>query len=221
MNQKLKTTDIAETTSIAGVQSIVEAIRAEMSEEGGLPAERKLADKLGVKRHQLRSALKILREGGEVPLPRPRARRSASVARTSDLVRNTNPVEVVELRIMIEPTLARLAALRATPNMIVALQRAVEDIAEGEAKAKGVDLHRMIAEAAGNGLALEFHSMLRRIECDVRLNSDVGEGLNRDTDTDQHKAIVAAIASRAPEEAERAMRAHLTSVHRMLLGGLE
>ena len=105
--------------------------------------------------------------------------------------------------------------------MIAALQKAVEDIAQGHGKTRNIDLHRMIAEAAGNGLALEFHTMLRRIESEVRLNADVQDSLHPATDTSEHRAIVDAIAARAPEKAERAMRAHLSSVHRMLLGGLE
>lgn len=205
-----------------GLAALIASVRALAAREGGLPAERQLAELLDVKRHQLRRALKALRSTGEIEPPKPRARRGGSGVAIGDLIRNTNPVEVVELRIMIEPTLARLAAVRATPNMIAALRQAVEEIARGDqGGAARYDLHRMIAEASGNGLAAEFYNMLRRIEADARLNANVADGLRPAGDTREHEAIVNAIAARAPEDAEREMRAHLSSIHRLIVLGSE
>ena len=71
MNEEMKPAEASDAAVPKGLQKIIDAVRAEIGEDGTLPAERKLADKLGVKRHQLRSALKVLREAGEVQQPRP------------------------------------------------------------------------------------------------------------------------------------------------------
>lgn len=204
----------------ADLVEIVEAVRKIHSEDGVLPAERHLAERLGVKRHQLRRGLSFLRQSGEIEPPRARAPSGAQFGALANLVRNTNPVEVVEMRIMIEPTLARMAALRATLNQISAMQKAVAEIARRDPRSPTtLDLHRMIAEASGNVLAAEFYALLRRIEADARLTARTLDQDPPDSDTAEHEAIIGAIAARAPEEAEAAMRAHLTTVHRVALLG--
>src|SRR6516165_342509 len=87
------------------LQEIVVAIRA-IAARQKLGSERALADALNVKRHQLRRALAAMRPNGE------------------HLVRATNPLEVIEMRIAIEPFLARLAALRASPFEMAAINDA-------------------------------------------------------------------------------------------------
>ena len=73
-----------------------------------------MAEALNVKRHQLRRALKALRANGEIAPAE--AKRKPLVGHNGEyLVRDTNPMEVIEMRIAIEPFLARLAALRASP----------------------------------------------------------------------------------------------------------
>lgn len=195
---------------------IMTLVRAEMDDMGRLPAERKLAEKLGVKRHQLRIALKFLREEGAVPRARPRNPAKSRRGGAQDMVSDTNPLEVIELRIMIEPTLARLAALRATPNMIAEMTRTADAIARGGAGRRG-DLHSMIAAASGNVLASQVYDLLREVERDVRMNAGAVEALHPPDDSDQHMAIIAAIAARDPERAERTMRSHLAAIHRMML----
>ncbi|MGG7566846.1 FadR/GntR family transcriptional regulator [Rhodovulum sp. DZ06] len=199
------------------IAPIIAAVRG-LAAEGRLPAERRLAEQLSVSRHQLRRALIWMRENEEIAAPRRRGKAAAAGAGAiSQMVRNTNPVEVVELRIMIEPTLARLAALRATPAQIAAMRKAAEDIARRGAGA--ADLHRMIAGASGNTLAGEFYDMLRRIEFDARLRLDTGLSNPAESDGDEHARIVEAIAARDPAAAEKAMRDHLTTVHRLATMG--
>lgn len=196
---------------------LIEQIRQLAEGRAKLPAERPLAEMLGVKRHQLRRALSAMRAQGELPEPKPRVTRARGPL---DMVSNTNPVEVIEMRMMIEPTLARLAALRATPARIEAMQKAVREIAEAGGEARAVDLHRMIAEASGNALAFEFYTLLRKIEMDSRLASRLGSVGRPPQDTAEHEAIVGAIARRAPDEAEAAMRAHIAEIHRVVSLGL-
>src|SRR5271154_5280272 len=87
------------------LQPLVEGLRSLLA-EGALPAERKLAERLRVNRYRLRRALEALRATGEIA-PRSGRRGMSSARRGEALVRGTNPTEVIEMRIMLEPALAR------------------------------------------------------------------------------------------------------------------
>jgi DNA-binding FadR family transcriptional regulator len=104
----------------------------------GLPAERDLATELAVTRHQLRRALADLRERGELgPTPAPRGLGRSARA----LVRRTHPIEVAELRAILEPALARMAAVRATPIDVRRIQRASTTMAEQQSASADLDFH--------------------------------------------------------------------------------
>jgi DNA-binding FadR family transcriptional regulator len=176
---------------------------------------------LDIKRHQIRRGLEVLRTQGEIARPKPRKPSASKEKGFADMANNTNPIEVVELRMMIEPTLARLAARRATPNQIAAMQKAIIQNARNEGKPSGEsDLHRLIATASGNALADEFHRLLRLIEADARLRTHFIAQKDRQ-DFAQHKAIVDAIAARDPEEAERQMRLHIETLRNLFLSGTD
>ncbi|AMY70477.1 FadR/GntR family transcriptional regulator [Frigidibacter mobilis] len=195
-----------------GLSPVTEAILRIQAQDGFLPAERSLAQRLNIKRHLLRRALLALRHRGELPQPRPR-RSLPAAGRVGGIARDTNPVEVMELRLMIEPPLARLAAVRASPNQIAQMLALVDG--GGHSGGSAADLHRLIAAASGNALARVIHDMVRSIDHEVRLTAHAGN-LHPANDADEHRAIVEAIAGRNPEAAEAAMRVHLASIHRVL-----
>ncbi len=192
---------------------LVEALRARIADGEVLPAERVLAAELGIKRHRLRIALGLLRSSGEMAPARP-GRRPRPSAR-GDLARGTNPIEVVELRLVIEPALARLAALRASPMEVARIERA----ASTPSDASGADLsfHFAVAAGARNGLAAELYAQLRGIGRDARLREREprpdSEAWLRERDA-EHRAVADAIAARNPAAAEAAMRTHLLAVQR-------
>jgi GntR family transcriptional regulator, transcriptional repressor for pyruvate dehydrogenase complex len=190
------------------------ALRERMVAEGRLPAERVLAQQLGVTRHRLRLALVQLRAEGTVAVPEPRPRRDET------MVRGTNPLEVIELRMVMEPALARLAALRASPADIARIRRAATTWGEQNAGATDLAFHAAVAAGARNGLATDFYALLRRVGTDTRLALHVVRPVcpsriqQRDA---EHRAIAEAIARRDPDGAEQAMRAHLAAVQRQVL----
>lgn len=191
-------------------------LKAFIQNQGALP-ERSIANALGIKRHQVRRALQVLRERGEIALPKPRRKPRGNDLDLGDIVSNTNPVQVLEMRCMVEPTLARVAALRATPNQIDAMRKAVIQIANGKKSSPDVDLHILIASASGNALAEAIYRMIRAIERDTRLRSDVP--FKRDArDLAGHTAIVEAIAARDAEGAEKAMHNHLDTIKATISG---
>ena len=200
---------------------VVEQLRILIGESKSLPPERTLSDMLQIKRHQIRRGLEVLRAKGEIAPPKERKRPTSRESRLADMASNTNPIEVVEMRLMIEPTLAKLAARRATPNQIAAMQKAIVQNARGEGKSNTeVDLHRLIASASGNALADEFHRLLRNIEDDARLRTHFIVQRDR-KDFVQHTAIVDAIAARDADEAERQMRLHIETLRATLMAGAE
>ncbi|MCB1395248.1 MAG: FadR family transcriptional regulator [Rhodobacter sp.] len=199
------------------ILKIAERIRASYPNQGALPAERKLADELGVNRYVLRQALQHLRDQGLIAPPRPRAQPRKARSKPDDLVSMTNPLEVAELRRMIEPVFAKLAAMRATPSDIAAMQKELDNGGANGAR----DIHQLIAQSTGNTLAAELYSLLRRIEEDARLGSAANSRDTSPEDVERRRAIVDAIASRAPDKASAAMSDTLNSFYRANLYGLD
>ena len=198
---------------------LVEHLRERLRDAGSLPAERTLAGQLEVKRHRLRKALQVLREAGDLE-----ARdKSHAVHSGERFARSTNPLEVIEVRLALEPVLARLAAVRATSLDISRIIRAAST-APGETRgAADMAFHKAIAGASGNALAGDIYALLRRVGADNRVRVQVSNPTcparlaQRDA---EHLAIARAIEARDPEEAERTMRAHLSAVHRLIINRL-
>jgi GntR family transcriptional repressor for pyruvate dehydrogenase complex len=201
------------------LEDIITAIRRIQQDGGKLPSERDLADHLNVKRHQLRKALGVLRHSGDLGPARAR-RPTISPRHDEELVRVTNPLEVVELRLLIEPGLARLASLRASSfetTRIIEAATTPENASSGE-----IDFafHLAIAAAARNQLAVEFYKILRQVGVDARMKvarAAAPTCSKRIAQRDgEHRLIAEAILQRDPEASEAAMRAHLFSVQRQI-----
>jgi GntR family transcriptional regulator, transcriptional repressor for pyruvate dehydrogenase complex len=202
-----------------GHGSLMNALRSMIAAGGALPPERMLAERLNVKRHSLRRALQELRANGE--LEAPAGRRRGPPARSGEiLVRDTNPMEVIELRIVLEPVLARFAALRASPLDISRIQRLATTSQGVDAGAADLEFHKAVAAGSRNRLAAELYALLRRVGTDarLRLRQDKPVCLKRVVQRDlEHRAVADAIAARDPDAAEAAMRAHLSAVQRRVL----
>lgn len=211
-------------SEIANAEAMLAArLRALASESPGarLPSERALADRLAVPRRALRRALAALeaegalwrRQGkGTFAGPAPASAAPAVAART-------NPLEVMEARLCVEPGLARLAALRASREDIRAMRSllaALEEAAEPEEKERRDGaLHRAIAQAAGNGMLTGVFDMIERARLDPdwrRLRELARSGPRLATYAAQHRDIVDAIEARDPAAAEQAMRRHLAAL---------
>src|SRR5262245_28396343 len=198
------------------LDAVVSALRTLATGGRKLESERKLALTLNVKRHQLRRALQKLRASGE--LAPARAKRQPLTGES--LVRATNPMEVIEMRIAIEPILARLAAVRASPFEIAAIEAAATTAKGTDSGAADLKFHRLIAASTRNKLAASLYDLLRQVARDARIRINVNAPpcpkrvLERDS---EHRAIAQAIARRDADAAERAMRVHLAAVQKRVL----
>jgi GntR family transcriptional regulator, transcriptional repressor for pyruvate dehydrogenase complex len=194
-----------------------------------LPKEDELVGQLGVSRTVLREALSRLEATGLITIQRGRGMFVAepgSVASCARLIRNAMTLsakdleQFMEFRRVIECQAARRAAERALPQDLDALRDLVVDMNRPDQDfIASVHLdfafHLKIVEIAGNQL---MHSALRVIQ-EFILTSMVKTTPNpRDHDQSRryHMDIVDAIATRDPDVAERAARAHMDLSERSL-----
>jgi len=194
-----------------------------------LPPERTLAGELGVPRSALRKALAIL-EGEEKiwrhvgrgtfigPLP------DAGPEDLSRVSAGTNPAEIMEARLILEPKLASLAALRATKNDLAEMElhlRKSKEAGDTVAFEKWDELlHAGIAKASDNSLLISLFSVIQKMrQSDIWGRLKVASVTNerRKTYWTQHRGIVAALKDRHAGMAERLMREHLEEVRRHLI----
>jgi GntR family transcriptional regulator, transcriptional repressor for pyruvate dehydrogenase complex len=189
-----------------------------------LPPERELVEVLGVSRGDLRKALAILEnEGG---LWRHVGKGTFIGARPVDesfsiavIAAKTSPADVSRTRILIEPVIAREAALNATSEDIAAMCVCLKGARAAHTwrfyESWDSRLHRAIAEAAHNILMLAMFDTLNTVRRAVVWGRLRPPGDRPPTDHhsfDQHDAIVAAIEDRDLRAAESAMRTHLVEV---------
>jgi DNA-binding FadR family transcriptional regulator len=198
------------------------AIRRLYDERGELPPERTLCESLATTRHQVRRALTALREDGALPPAQAGRRPSAPVAAEGSdmLARLASPMEVVELRLIIEPGLARLAALRGSSVEIARIGQLATTRPGADRGAADLAFHCAVAQASRNSLGAELYALLRRVGKDhrVRVASLESRCPNRLRERDaEHRRVADAIARRDGDAAERAMREHLATVRRRIV----
>lgn len=218
----------------------------DFNRSGRIPPERSLASALGVGRRSLRRALDVLEQEGRISRQQgrgtfihgheskneaaiaPRAARSGSGKTAPNLaiahlLDHTSPLEVIELRLAIEPVMARLAAFRASQSEINRLQalaaetRAAGDPATYE-KADAL-FHRTIAEIAQNRLYLAVFDTVHAGPRDQgwrRLGENAHCFKRQSVYADYHAEISAAIAARQGEKAQELMHRHLSDVQRYI-----
>ena len=136
----------------------------------------------------------------------------------------TNPTEVIRARLLLEPQIAREAAMRATAADITALQNCARLSRMAETwrqyETADNDLHRTISVATGNRLLLALFDALiavRRTVAWGRLRGDHDGPPPNHTSFDEHDDIIRAIANRDRDAAGEAMVRHLDSVESRLL----
>ena len=194
-----------------------------------LPAERQLAKMMGVNRHSLREALKVLeflgvvqsRTGiGTIVNNLGQDILSHRIEQAAAFSPRIFLLELMELRQAIEPHAAVLAAKRATPEDIVEMEQAMKDLrAEFKKGELGTDaderLHLALAKATHNQTFVRLTEPMMAMLDDYRKNSLNIKGRRIET-LNEHERIFKAVSERRPDEAMRAMVEHLSKVKKML-----
>jgi DNA-binding FadR family transcriptional regulator len=186
-----------------------------------LPAERDLANRLGVSRASVRDAVIVLAIRGVVEIRDGVGifAIAPSQAAGADRDEGAGPLELLNARWLVEGEVAALAAQEATADDVAGLRRAIErmaahvdDFAIREECDR--DFHLRLAAATGNGSLQSVVAQLwdERAELWQRMERHFHtKELEQQTIRD-HAAIVRAVAARDPVAARAAMHRHLSRV---------
>jgi GntR family transcriptional repressor for pyruvate dehydrogenase complex len=190
-----------------------------------LPAERELAQRFGVSRTAVREAVKALREKGLVEAYSGRGTfitngTSQAIRQSLDLMIKIGQPDgcthLAEVRLILEPEIAALAATRVETQHLAAMREAIA-VMDGSRQdpdayiEADLDFHLALAEAAANPLILSLLDSIVGLLREQRLRIfNVDGGPERGQF--HHKRILEAIEARDAEKAREAMRAHLQQV---------
>ena len=196
---------------------------------GRLPPERRIATELGLTRAEIRKTLGRLEAEGRIVrhvgrgtfLRAENGERSPS----EDVKRHTSPREAMQARLLVEPELAGLAAVNASVGQIESL-RALSGAMRQVGDWSGYEtldgrFHREIAEAAGNKLLLAVHDLINEVRRAVIwawLDTRPAGPAADYSSFAEHDAIIDGIARRDRHGAADAMREHLRTTSRKLIG---
>ncbi|MEM7169812.1 MAG: FadR/GntR family transcriptional regulator [Pseudomonadota bacterium] len=208
-----------------------------VADDGRLPTERELSEKLGVGRRVLRRALSALESNGTVYRRQGSGTYLSVMGNEADALKLeagsgsnflaiaeiANPVELIELRIAIEPVMCRLAALRSSGQDVERLRK----LAEATQKAGNFQDYRLADSAFHTAIARLSRNALFEILQDALGTALRDQALARFGESGNcfkrqaehvnfHFAIVEAIADRQADKAESLMHQHLSDVHKSL-----
>ncbi len=210
------------------VRQIEERVVAgELKHGDQLPSENELAKQFAVSRTAVREAIKALREKRLVEV-RPGVGTFITNG-TPDAVRHSLGLlmkvgqpnasdHLTEVREMLEPEIAALAATRVTEEDIAAMRQAVEimDTALDDVDAfveADLDFHLALAEATQNPvIPLLVDSIIDLLREERKQIGSVEGGLRRGQS--HHKQILQAVINRDTKMARRSMQAHLEQVRK-------
>lgn len=198
---------------------------------GKLPPERQLTDELGLSRATIRKALDVLERDGLIWrhvgkgtfVSEDNSRKPSSA--TVELGRQLTPFRMIRARLAIEPAIAREAAVNASGETLMRMQRAIDRAKAAttwnEYEVQDDLFHRAVAEASDNMLLLSLFDHLNEVRRAVAWGIVSRESDHPSPDHSsfaEHDRIAEAIASRDPTAAYEAMRKHIGSVARRLFG---
>ncbi|MEU1185370.1 FCD domain-containing protein [Streptomyces sp. NPDC005820] len=192
-----------------------------------LPTERTLVERFAAPRSAVRRALDALEEEGLVVrhVGRGTFLTEAALPSVEGAPADTSPTEIMQVRLLIEPPVAALAAGVATQ---ADLDRIAHCLDRGgrcddyrDFETWDTRLHHAIAQAAHNGLLMSMFDVLNTARA-----LPIWGSLKRRTSTperlrcyhSEHTAIVEALRDRDPAGAQDAMHSHLRHVADSLLG---
>lgn len=166
-----------------------------------------LAEQLGISRTPVREALRRLTGEGLAEFAPNRGFRAASPG-LDDVLRR------LEVRSLLEPGIARLAAARRTDEDLARLEGTIAREAAATSRVAAHDasrdFHLAVAAATGNPELVGVLASMWIVEIGRRLlAARATSAAWKDTDVAEHRAITAAIAARDGDRAAALMAAHI------------
>lgn len=202
--------------ALVRLRALIES--GKFAEGSRLPSERALAAELAAGRPAIREAIKVLCGLGVLESKRGSGTYLKAGRTGAELVPRAaefGVFDLLEVRKMLEPRAAWLAATRASQQQMVDIENARSRLELRDRDWKVVarldyELHASIFRGANNPVLLLIYEFLMS-----RILGSPGERVRFPSDLqamrDGHKAIVEAILKRQPDAAEKAMIDHLQS----------
>jgi GntR family transcriptional repressor for pyruvate dehydrogenase complex len=198
-----------------------------------IPPERELAERFRVSRTSVREALRALEMQGVIES----RQGGGTFVRTADTEALVPPLaaailrgqrelaEVLEVRELIEPGIARLAAARVTAEHVSELETLLERQRECIANDRpfieeDTAFHYTLARAADNHILLRLHNVILDLLRESR-QSYLHVPDRPQTSLRGHEAILAAVKAQDAEAAYGASLAHITEVRDKILRALQ
>lgn len=218
---------IGVTTSKVAAQLRRRILEGDYSYEERLPAERNLAEEFAVSRGTIRSVLQILEQQHLV------TRQIGSgtyvshrqVTNQQEISSNTSPLEMVEVRIAIEPQMVRLAIANASSRDLEEMRNALRqcEACDGDSEKfarADTAFHMALAHCSKNKLMYWLYERISEVRRHSQWRSMKSKLLTpkrMDYYNSQHHALYDAIASRDTTRAVNLIKDHLYGVQDDLL----
>lgn len=203
-------------------------VRGEFAVGARLPAERDLAQQLGVSRPSVREALIALEVEGMIEV---RTGSGIYVRTTTpkhlpvdseDTPTSWGPLEVMRARILVESEVAALAAEHAQKKHLTAMRSALahmrQAVRRGEVPRHGDEaFHAAIAQACGNSVLLDTvkrYWLARDGQLFERLSDYFENPASWQVAIAEHEAVLHAIEGGDASAARKAMNRHLKQAHK-------
>ncbi len=226
-------TDPISTKQRATTQSVMIELRqlinnGEFSQDERLPAERLLAEQFQASRGTIRSALEQLEKQKLVSrkIGAGTFVTGADKSEGHEITKATSPLDLIEVRMAIEPHMTKLVVANATGND---LERLADALAEVEAAGTDPErftladnkFHLTIAECSKNNLLIWIYKKVSTVREHTQWRSMKDKVLTPariKRYNQQHRELFEAISTRHAEEAFNLMKDHLRSARMDLMG---
>jgi len=193
-----------------------------------LPAERQMANQLGVSRGTVREALRRLEEMGLVTRKPGNGTfvRYRAPLDTIDIAEMTSPLELIDVRLAVEPMITRHALTNASSRDLERLGKALDDLENCGGDA-GVfsrcdeEFHLELAECTRNPLMITIYRQINDVRGHTQWNARKDAILTPDRIkgyNEQHRRLYSALVERNMEVAIKLITEHLLDARRDLVG---
>jgi GntR family transcriptional repressor for pyruvate dehydrogenase complex len=217
--------------AIETIKSMI--VSGELRAGDRLPPEKELSERLGLSRNSLREAVKSLEmirvldvrrgDGTYVTSLEPHLLLEA-MSFVVDLHQDDSVLELFEVRRVLEPHAAALAAARISPEQLTELERSLSSVGPDtpveDLVAHDVEFHRLIAEAGGNAYLASLLDGLSSSTIRARVWRGRTEQGAVQITLSEHGAVLDALRHRDPERARTSMTVHICGVEAWLRSAL-
>ena len=204
-------------------------ISGELSAGDRLPPEKELSEKLGLSRSSLREAVKALElirvldvrrgDGTYVTSLEPKLLTEAMTF-IVDLHQGESILDIFEVRRILEPAAAAMAAGRITAEHIAQLRASLENIDHSSSIEQLVErdlvFHRLITAAAGNSYLASVLDALSNTTIQARIWRGLIQEKAVDRTLAEHSAIIDALERGDAELAKSLLTVHISGVEHWL-----